>query len=357
MARIRSASMDLQSNAVAEKSFEDYKQSVLDLVHMDESTYHGALKVLHEPQDARDDARAEERIKREIQAMSEISHPNLLKILDSDTDGKWFVSEFYEKGSLDKSSDLFTGNPAGALRAFRPLVDGVAELHKADCVHRDIKPGNVFIDEKDNLVLGDFGLMYFADDQHTRLSGTWENVGSRDWMPIWAQGQIQDATSAFDVFSLGKLLWSMISDTPFLRAWYFREDEFNLEMKFPKSKYTHLLNSLLDKCVVERESDCLPSAGSLLEEVDEVLSVINANADLIHPEIERKCKVCGRGTYQMHLDQENPHSFGLNHVSGYSYKIFLCDNCGHMQTFAFRGSEEDPPAWANDRPVEMDGMV
>ena len=150
---------------------------------MDDPSYHGALKVLHQPEDARNAATAQERIQREIEAMATIVHPNLLTILEADPDAEWFVSQFHPHGTLAENQHRFAGKFVEALRAFRPLVEGVAELHKQGIVHRDIKPQNVFLDAAGRLILGDFGLVFFTDERHTRISGTIENVGSRDWMP------------------------------------------------------------------------------------------------------------------------------------------------------------------------------
>lgn len=189
LGQIRASLLSLASvteQVTLNRHFESFRNTVVELVRREDPSHHGALKVLHEPQDARDADRTEERIKREIKAMQETSHPNLLKILDADPDGKWFVSQYHPKGTLAKNLEQFKGDFPKALQAFRQLVTGVAELHKKNVVHRDIKPQNVFIDAEDHLVLGDFGLVFFTDDQRTRISDTLENVGSWQWMPGWA---------------------------------------------------------------------------------------------------------------------------------------------------------------------------
>jgi serine/threonine protein kinase len=331
------------------KYIDSFRGIISKISQAENPTNHGALKILHEPQDARDSERAQERIKSEIEAMRGISHPNLLKILDADPDAQWFVSEFHLKGSLGKTEnkEIFIGDFVKSLQALRPLVEGIAKFHGEGFVHRDIKPQNIFIGSNENLVLGDFGLVAIEGSQHTRISGTWENVGSRDWMPGWAQGmRIEELKSTFDVFSLGKLLWAMISDIPILRLWYFDRDEFNLEVKFPETPYINLANSLFKKCIVEDEENCLPDANSLLEEIDKILSIIGIGADLIGDGIKRKCKVCGIGTYQLVADKDldKIKNIGLNPYSGDTLKIFTCAHCGHVQFFHFK-ENNGPPAW------------
>ena len=319
-----------------------FREAIADVIRMDDPNTHGALKVLHAPDKAKDPERSEERLKREIEAMSAMSHPNLLEILDADPDHKWFVSKLYP-GSLTKQNP-FIGNFVEALKAFRPLAQGVAKLHEKGQVHRDIKPHNVFIDLDDNLVLGDFGLVFSRFDEDTRLSAIEENVGSRAWMPPWAmERRIDEIKPSFDVFSLGKLLWAMVSGSV-LNLWYYDRPENNLEHKFPEAPHIKHANWLFSKCIVQEEEDCLPSAGELLIHVDNTLSLIDKNADLIRgrPNVERKCKVCGLGTYGLDSDRGNTdgmNNFGLS-PGPTQFKIFICNICGHVQLFAFSPGQE-----------------
>ncbi len=116
------------------ENFSSLRKLFAAIGSMDDPNNQGALKVLHEPKEEQDAEQAEARIKIEIQAMSELNHPNLLKILDHDPDGKWFVSEFHPKGSLDKNKNLFTGDFVSAIKALCPLVEGVSEIHKKNKV-------------------------------------------------------------------------------------------------------------------------------------------------------------------------------------------------------------------------------
>ncbi len=238
------------------QEFEQFKKNLFLLFEREKPINQKALKVLHKlPEDARDFELAEKRLKNEIKAMSEISHPNLLNIVDFDLDSKWYVSDFFPRGSLSKKLNVCAGDFLRALKAFRPLVEGVAELHKQKRVHRDIKPANIFLDADNNLVLGDFGLVFFEDDEKTRISKTLDTVGSRDWMPPWAQGvRIEDINPTFDVFSLGKVLWSLVSGQPKIIFWYFdnpRYAQYNVEELFPDAPFIQLANPLFKMCIVE----------------------------------------------------------------------------------------------------------
>lgn len=315
-----------------------FREAVREVVRMEAPESHGALKVLLPSEQAKDPSRAKDRIEREIEAMSKLSHDNLLKILDTDPDSEWFVSEFHSNGSL-RSKNPFVGNPIGALRAFKPLVDGVAKLHKRGLIHRDIKPHNVFVANDGRLVLGDFGIVFSQFEEDTRLSDIADNVGSRDWMPGWAMARrIEELSPAFDVFSLGKLLWAMISGKPVLPLWYHKDPAFDLVQQFPKAPHIELVDRLLSKCIVEREEDCVSSAGELLIHINDTLTIIDSDAGLVGPKVQRKCRVCGLGRYALYADREDTAGKGNFGLQGgpVEFKIFVCDNCGHSQLFAFQ---------------------
>src|SRR5262249_17739392 len=146
---------------------------------------------------------------------------NLLRLMDEKLEEGWLVTEYHANGTLNNKPVLFRGNVGRAIRAIRDLVEGVAALHDAGIVHRDIKPENIFFSSTDHLILGDMGLAFFRNGQETRLTDPFSNVGTRAWMPQWAMNvRVEDLRFTFDVYALGKVLWSMVTGDPQLPTVY-----------------------------------------------------------------------------------------------------------------------------------------
>ena len=128
------------------------------------------------------------------------TRPGLPKLLDSNESERWIVTELFSKVRLKTTSTTIRGIPRWLSRHSSSLVNTVTKLHDEGIVHRDIKPANVFVRELDDLVLGDFGIVYLPD-QPARLTRTNESVGPHDYMPPWAEtdGRLDKVETNFDV--------------------------------------------------------------------------------------------------------------------------------------------------------------
>lgn len=329
----------------------------------------GALKVFRLPAGP-DSKKPLQRLESEIAALQRFQgEPGLLKILHSNPEKRILVTTYHASGALSAQIERYKGNPVAALEAIRPVVAALSKLHAERTVHRDIKPENIFVADDDRLVLGDFGIVFFDDLAKTRISDTYENVGSRDWMPGWAYGMsLDDVTPAFDVFGLGKTIWAMVAGKTKLRLWYFRDEPFDLERLFPESRCDmQAVNALLDKCVVEREKDCrLPTAAELLVEIERVIAHIRGRSQILSGNIDRRCQVCGMGTYRPALKRDDRSGDRLlvappvelrggkidpvqllnfrGNEAGFHTAIYFCDQCGHAQVF-WLPDDQRLPAW------------
>ncbi len=172
-----------------------------------------AIKVLHS-QFSSDDAFVK-RFRREAQAAANLTHPNIVGIYDwGQLDSTYFiVMELVEGRSLREVL-----RSAGALLP-RRAVEIAAEVsaalsvaHRAGLVHRDIKPGNILLAADGTVKVTDFGIARAWDDS-AELTRTGAVMGTATYFsPEQAQGQPADERS--DVYSLGVVIYEMLTGQP-----------------------------------------------------------------------------------------------------------------------------------------------
>lgn len=288
-----------------------------------------------------------QRTNNEISAMKKIKHPNLIELVDCDTVHEWYVSPYYQLGSLDRYLSYFAGNISLSLRFFRKIVAAVAELHKENVVHRDIKPHNIFLKSFDHPIVGDLGLTYFMGADDDRLTLTEESVGTKYWRPEWANGMRLDGVRpTFDVYSLGKILWALISGKPFLNLWYWDKPQFDVEKQYPDAKWIHCAKEIFRRTIVQEEEQCDPNASILLEHVDQLIKRTNEINEPFLARPERTCLACGIGKYQLEVDsiRNQMENFGWSPRGNRKFNILTCRNCGHLQAFTVESGNE-PETW------------
>ena len=320
---------------------EEGEQAAIDLVSaidgyasQEKPAHFGALKLFDIAGDGREAQKAKGRLQSEVNALNEISHPSILKLLHADVPSRMMITEFHPNGTLAANRDRFRGNVRASIEAFRPLVEAVAILHARNpkIIHRDIKPKNIFVASDGRLVLGDFGIVFFQDEVKERLTFTYsERVGTADWMAPWANvwERLEEPNPTFDIFPLGKILWWMISGKTGLPYWYHRKPDYNLEIIFKRHPEMALVNTILDSCVVEEEKDCLSDAKSLLAKIDDVLKVIRGGRQPWNWDdaASRPCNICESGQYERTEQKVRVDT------PGHMATVFRCKDCGHIQLF------------------------
>ncbi len=193
-----------------------------------------AIKVLH-PDKAKS-GRRRERLLREAQAMARVTHPNVITVHDVGTAGdQIFVAMEYVAGPTVQEW-LVAASPSWReiVAVFRQAADGLAALHDAGLIHRDVKPSNMIIGEDGRVRVLDLGLVgadpsELGDTVDTkarpsssinRLKASLTTTGERVGTPAYMSREQflgLELTPASDLFSLCIALYEALYGVhPFL---------------------------------------------------------------------------------------------------------------------------------------------
>ncbi|MDX6660881.1 MAG: eukaryotic-like serine/threonine-protein kinase, partial [Solirubrobacteraceae bacterium] len=151
-----------------------------------------------------DDASAKARFMREARAAAALSsHPHVVTIFDvGEHDGRpYIVMEYLAGGSV---ADAVSGGrpvpPDRALTWLRAAAGALDAAHEQGVVHRDVKPGNLLLDDRGRLAVVDFGIARVALSDELTVTG--QVLGTASYMsPEQVRGE--RVTAASDVYSLG----------------------------------------------------------------------------------------------------------------------------------------------------------
>ncbi|WP_158222782.1 serine/threonine protein kinase [Rhodopirellula sp. MGV] len=153
---------------------------------------------------------AQDGIHRSIAAASEVSHPNLITILDGDPIGEtpYVVMPRIVGESMEANLKRGSGRPLPvALWFVRQLCQALDKMHQTGWVHGDVKPANLIISANGHVTLVDLGYAFEGTlDQASPFRGT----------PAYAAPELLSnpsaATSASDLYAAGRILWDWLAN-------------------------------------------------------------------------------------------------------------------------------------------------
>lgn len=215
------------------------------------------------------------RMQREARAAARVRHPGVVAVHDvTEVDGRpLIVMELVDGPSLDDVlRERGTLDPREVAGIGAKVMDALAAAHRAGVLHRDVKPGNILLDQSGRVVLTDFGIATMedpGDGSATHLTRSGELVGSLDYLaPERAQGA--DPGPASDIWALGATLYAAVEgSSPFRRTSTFSTLTAIVTEPLPEPALAGVLGPVLQRLLDKR-----PEGRPEAEEARELLQAV-----------------------------------------------------------------------------------
>ena len=247
-----------------------------------------AVKVLHAA--ISDQPDQIERFRREARAVAQLSHPNIVAVIDAGEDAghPYIVFEFVDGETLKDRIDRMERLPVDEAAAYAIEIGrGLAAAHARRLVHRDVKPQNVLIDREGRGKVTDFGIALSLESDG--LTKTGRVLGTTDYVsPEQAMGKDVDARS--DIYSLGVLLYEMLTGrVPFEAETLVGVAMKHVNQPMPdvqvsRPEVSSALAAVIERSTQKDPKDRYPDMAAMLRELESALDVEVSRAGGAHGE-------------------------------------------------------------------------
>jgi serine/threonine-protein kinase len=241
-----------------------------------------ALKVMRDQADR--SAEAVQRFQREARAASRLTHKNTIRIYDfgaAEGGILYIAMELLDGMDLEKLvARAGPLPPARVLHMARQICGSLAEAHDAGILHRDIKPANLFVtklgDEYDTMKLLDFGVARVTEENVAKLTATGKLTGTPAYMSPEICGGDTRIDARSDIYSLGAVLYFMLTGTELFPNRPFAEVVMMHITKTPDAPSERLgqtvpgdLERVILRCLAKEPGARYASASAMLKDLDD----------------------------------------------------------------------------------------
>ncbi|MBX9584241.1 MAG: serine/threonine-protein kinase, partial [Gemmataceae bacterium] len=242
-----------------------------------------------------------QRFQTEAEASARLQHPGIVQVYElGDHDGlPYFAIEYVEGGPLHKKTKKEPQPPELAAAITQGLARAIQFAHDHNVVHRDLKPQNVLVGADGALKIADFGLAKKLEEEEGQtLSGS--IVGTPQYMaPEQARGDTRHAGPAADQYSLGAILYELLTGRPPLAGATVMETLNLVQNQDPvpvrdlQPKVPIDLETVCLKCLQKEPEKRYATAGELADDLGRFLNGVPILARPVGP-AERLWRWCRR---------------------------------------------------------------
>ncbi len=222
------------------------------------------------------------RFQREVQAMAQVRHPNVLQIFDYGSlqagHGEHAIPvEYISMEYIAGETMRFTMSEEGLedeeqmlsdwlRRYFIPVLNGVEAIHDHGIVHRDLKPENVLMDG-DTPKIADFGLA--RSIKMRAVSNSWDVKGTWPYMAPEQFADFRRAGFAADIYALGKILFEAVAGKMDPKQVPFK----SAALEDPRSPLLKALDAVIRRATAENRQQRYQSVANLRRDIQNILDM------------------------------------------------------------------------------------
>ncbi|HKP03949.1 MAG TPA: protein kinase [Chthoniobacterales bacterium] len=217
------------------------------------------------------------RFRREAETAARLDHPNIVPIyqVGETADGfPYYTMKYALAGSLLQARGPLLQHPRQSVQLLLKVANAVQYAHEKGVLHRDLKPGNILLDERGEPLVSDFGLAR-CEANSSYLTRSLASFGTPGYIaPEQADGPAAQLTPAADIYSLGAILFELLTGRlPFVGENAFAVMKQSADNPAPKVRtfVPHVdrdLETICARCLEREPGDRYQSAAELAEDLE-----------------------------------------------------------------------------------------